>query len=233
MARSVARANGTCAAKRGGMTITRLLLASTLLVGCADSEDVAIRIVAPDGSEVVEHSTREELASPSLPIAFRADGAVVTDPADLFTADSLELRDPTGNWFAVDHTGNALVGPAVTVTWDDSFTTVTAHVDDSETSMTVTGISDRLLRARVIGRLAMGLLGADTGSDAKADFGATAVIALAITYVTCITAGQAMCSDTAARNCRNGTNDYKMICGAGYDVAGSFRLGFSCTFDCK
>ena len=79
----------------------------------------------------------------------------------------------------------------------------------------------------------MGLLGADTGSDAKADFGATAVIALTITYVTCITAGQAMCSETAQKNCRAGVEEYKMICGAGYDVAGSFRLGFSCTFDCK
>jgi hypothetical protein len=215
------------------MTAKHLLLAFALCAGCADSDDVSIRIVAPDGSEVIEHSTREDLLTPALPIAFRADGVIATDAARLFDAQTLELRDPTGNWFPVDHMGNTLIRDGVTVTWDGAFNTVTARTGEAATSMTVEGLSSDMERARVLGRLAMGLLGADTGSDAKADFGATAVIALTVTYVTCITAGQAMCSETAARNCRSGVEEYKMICGAGYDVAGSFRLGFSCTFDCK
>ena len=60
------------------------------------------------------------------------------------------------------------------------------------------------------------------------------LVVLAVSYATCVTAGQAMCADTARDSCTStGIEDYRMVCGAGYDLDGGFRLGFTCSYRCR
>jgi hypothetical protein len=55
-----------------------------------------------------------------------------------------------------------------------------------------------------------------------------------ISYITCLTGGQAICGNNAANLCGDrGADEYNMICGAGYDVEGHFHLGFECSFRCN
>ena len=92
------------------MTKFRLLVfAAMFVIGCAGTDQISVRIVAPDGSEQVHTGALADVAgNDGKLVPLRADGELVYDPAVLFTATQLELRDPQGNWFPLTREGNEL-----------------------------------------------------------------------------------------------------------------------------
>jgi hypothetical protein len=123
------------------------------------------------------------------------------------------------------------------VAWNADRTSLQVLAGGAVISVDVRGVASARDRDRLAGRLIETFVGADTGgevlSDPKADGGVTIAVILAVSYISCITGGSYVCGESAASNCPNGVDEYKMICGAGFDVEGSFKLGMTCSFRCR
>jgi hypothetical protein len=211
---------------------TSFAFVTLTLAACATSEPVQITIHSRDGVE--QHQlTREELTSAVAdPVpSYRVDGAVTTDPSRLLHGTRLELPLPDhGGTLVATRTGNQLHTDALDVSWNTDLTALAV----GDITIDIQGV-DAGDRERLAGRLIETFVGADTGStDLKADGGLTIAIILAVSYIGCLTGGNVVCGDVAKNTCSSsGVDEYKMICGAGFDVEGSFKLGMSCSFRCK
>jgi len=217
------------------------LVTSLTLVACVTtipSEPVEITIHSAGGVDRHTLSGDELAAAVETPVpAYHVDGAVTTDPSRLLrgTELALPLAGGAGTLLAT-RTGNTLHTDGLDVTWNAELTNLAVTTPDGEIAIDVAHVA-AADRPRLAGRLIETFVGADTGgdltADGKADGGITIAIIVAVSYISCLTGGNLVCGNVAANACSNGVDEYKMICGAGFDVEGSFKLGMTCSFRCK
>lgn len=219
--------------------------------GLGEESLVHVRIAGPDG-ELSEHDVdRSSFLGALAPLpAYLADGEESTDPGRVLTADRSELALATGEILVIQHEGNVLSRlepaqiegvPNVTVELTPAMDELYVTGDEGTTVIEIDGDLDEATRAQVAGTLAVGLLGGHAGLDGQIEtpqceffcFATIVAVTVAMSYVTCVTVGQAICGDIAVRACRRGVRNSAMICGAGFDAQGSFRLGFECTYVCR
>jgi hypothetical protein len=177
-----------------------------------------------------------ELAALAAPVRrFEADGRPTRELDDLLVAGTLRLPAPADQPAVVAHReGRTLLREdgRLGVTWNQELDHLEIRGEDS-LQVDLEGVPDALLRAKILSRLAASLLGANLDAEpGSADVATAIVVALSISYVTCVTAGQAICSRVADSGCQAAAFEYNMICGAGYDVASRFHLGFHCSYRC-
>lgn len=216
------------------------LVTALVLAACSTSEPIQITIHSQSGSDHHE-LTRDELAAAvAAPVpAYHVDGIVTTDPSRLLTGTQLELPlpDDAGTLVAT-RVDNTLYADGLEVTWNTDRTSLQVTTAAGAIAIDIAGVDAGRDRDRLAGRLIETFVGADTGSsvlaDGKADGGVTIAIIVAVSYIACVTGGNAVCGNVASDTCAStGVDEYKMICGAGFDVEGSFKLGMTCSFRCK
>ena len=223
------------------------------LTGCASEGGappaVTATITGSDGSTEVQSGTWDEVfweGYTELP-SFVVDGHEATDPAEVLDAERVELAMADGTTLVlgrVDGELTMLEGPADNVGRE-------LFVTFGEGSMIIRGpdgMAEVHLEAanaeRVrsyLGRCAIELLGGHAGLDGVeggrdlVTLGIIGVVVVGISYVACLTGGQAICLGMADRSCNRhgGTRRARMICGAGFDFEGQLQLGSHCAFECR
>ena len=223
----------------------RCLLVFVLLTSACALEPAPIIVQvttrAPDGSVETHEALHAEVMEPvraGLP-PFVADGETVRDAARIWDAQRIELARPESDTpVTVLRQGAALAAADMRIVPTPAFDGFAVEAGGSAITVELRGVVDPVERRQVLGYLAAGFLGADTvRPGSNRDFGASAVAVVAIAtigYIGCITGGQELCGENAANLCGAGqVDEYKMICGAGYDLDDNFQLGFQCSFRCK
>ncbi len=227
--------------------LTLCLSTSLMLVACDPGVyDPTVTITARSGGqEIVQEASYAEIVAPALRELpeLRADGHATTDPAVLWTGSRFELPRASSDGSVATTPGRltvtrdelVLVGDRVVVTRSADFSALVVKTGVETIEVDVDGIEDQATRARLLGHLAAGFLGAETAPTVTtAGFGATAtLVALGIGYATCVAGGTSLCGNTAYRLCGKTTQEFAVICGAGWDVDKKFQLGFKCSFRCK
>lgn len=217
---------------------------------------VRVTISTADGVVEERTDTYAEMVEPSLEGLgeFSTDGRLTSNPSEVFAGASTELALYDGQTLVLERDGNSLarVAPefepeiadatASAVEWSPELDTLWVTTPGGEVVVQVEGIADRDARGRYLGTMAVMLLGGHLGLGdltlEEGRGGPVVVVALAALgvfgYVACITYGTQICGAQAIRSCGWGrVSRFKTICGAGYDVGGSFHLGYHCSFRCK
>jgi len=221
--------------------MSRILALSSALIwfsiGCVTSPGGEATISITGASDVVssEHVDLVSLdeAARRMPL-FTSDERLTTDAADAWRGSTLVFDTAAGEGVTIaSQTARVIRTEFGSASASADYRHLHVDIPGDNLNVDLTGIDDIDQRARILGMLAIGLLGGDTGTrELKADFGVSAIIALGIGYATCITGGQALCANSASNLCTNGVDDFAVICGAGWGVDDDFQLGFNCTFRC-
>lgn len=219
------------------LSLTAFAAIMPLAMGCGtheiDSGNATIHVATEDGrSQSLTVAIGEVLAD----APFESLDILVASPGDIFEFPAVTLERTEDGLRVIEQVG-ALKIPAE-VTWSEDLTTLTV-AGAVETTITLNGSSAR--RAELVAYVAADALGASLSDSDLADgtvrHAAMVLLALAALgvfgYVACMTVGSDQCLQAALATCSNGIDAYKVVCGAGTDVNGTFQLGYLCSYRCN
>lgn len=237
-------------ARRAGIATLCLAIAMS---ACANEGSappaLTATIVGSDGTTSVESGTWDEVfweGYAELP-PFMVDGREVTDPAEVLDAERVELAMADGSTLVLGRVDGSLtmlegpeesVGRELFVTFDDNSMIINGPDGAAEVHLEAANAA----RVRsYLGRCVIELLGGYTGLDGVETgrdlivLGIVGIVAVSVSYITCVTAGTALCTSAANSACRRfgGVRRAKMICGAGFDYEGRLQLGSHCAYECR
>lgn len=226
-----------------------------------DASEVYLMITSPDGDVTEEVLPFDEVVAPALDglPTFEVDGRSTTNPADLLTGQRAELVLLDGQSLVIERSGDTLTRIAPSFP-DEAGIPSVAHLSGDHRTLEIEvpggssfveldGIDDAEIRGRVMALMAVRSLGAQVGLRGERETPhldpATAVVTISlaaifttgavIAYATCVWQGTRECGRHADRMCPGGSNDveFTTICGAGFDLAGQFQLGYHCSYRCR
>ncbi|MEZ4399899.1 MAG: hypothetical protein R3B06_07760 [Kofleriaceae bacterium] len=225
-------------------------LAPTLtLGGCATDSNEAdaearVAVVVRDAAGTVvgeaEPTVDAMLSAIAALPSFQVDGVWTRDPAALLHGTRAVLPTVDGKQLELWRSGNQLHRtddpdrpvPVATVAWNDALDELVLHSANGRLTAQFVGLSAAQAE-QFIGYTALQAL--DPNYEVTGIAPVVAVVGLAVVgYLGCITLGSYMCERAARTACGEGNvEDYKTICGAGYDFEGKFQLGYNCAIKCK
>jgi hypothetical protein len=208
------------------------------------SAPLTMRISSPVAVETKALSQEElDHLLNSCPV-FVADGELEADCGALLTAEYSEIALMDGT---IDLEANGRsIRPAVAdgendlveIKWDEDFRDIALQFQGGTSKIELLGIEDISVRKRIIGAISaqaftqgQSLEGMDE-ENAAVGICVVAVV-IAVAWIACVL--YEGCASKAIKACKGkgGVFKYKKVCGAGYDVEGSFELGYSCSWQCN
>lgn len=212
-----------------------------------------VLFTTPHGELFEQSGTIEELLGPELGRIpeITVDGVQTTDPVALLQATKAEVMLANGETLLLERQGDVLLrvsehssfdeGPAEWVRWNANMDMVWISTPHGAATVNIEGVENTVMRLRYIGYLSFMALGGHMAMpelDSSGEKAIPVLVALAILgvvgYIACITIGQYYCGQAAIAGCGSGNVEvYKVICGAGTDVSGTWRLGYYCSYLCK
>lgn len=213
------------------------------LQGSDVSAPLTMRISSPVAVET-ETLSQEELDHllNSCPV-FVADGELEADCGALLTTKYSELALMDGT-IELEADGKS-IRPVVTdsendlveINWDEDFRDVELQFQGGTSKIELLGVEDVSVRKRIIGAISAQAFTHDQSLEGMEEENANAAcvvaIVIAAAWVACVV--YQGCGDRAIKACKGkgGVFKFKKVCGAGYDVGGSFQLGYSCSWECN
>jgi len=223
-----------------------------LLGGCATDApapppserlEVTLRDQAGAVLQTLTPTVDELLANVDTLPVFEADGVATTDAAAVLHANLVSLPTRDGKHLVLRREGDRLVRelhgdaavPIMAVEWNDDLDHMVFHSANSNVALDFTGLSPAQAEQFVGYSAVAALDGYREAIDGARVAPVVIIVGLAVVgYLGCITLGSYMCERAANTACGAGNvDDYKTICGAGYDVEGKFQLGYNCSIKCK